>query len=412
MKKDLTKSQRTFFQVAWLCVISFCFLVVSIKVYAAQQIDSSVKRAVDASRGDFISAPDGEAINSSTTETKNKTLKNQTWEPPPPPPGNFDWIQLTSGEWLKGKLKRLYERKLEFDSDKLDLQEFDWEDVKQVRCPGIFSVRFVGPISINGILQVTEKEVFVTVGDEKQVFKRDQLIAIAPGGEKEIDYWSSKISVGFNFAKGNTDQIQYRSIANVKRRTAATRFAVDYLGNLTETDSVETVNNHRIQSYFDVFRTQKYFFRPVFVEYYQDPFKNIKYRTTLGGGMGYHIIDTSKTDWEIAGGLAFQTTRFDSVEPGQDSSEWSPALIARTNFDTELTENIDFIVNYSFQILDQASGTYTHHSVTTLETELTEWLDFDISFVWDRVQNPTPDDDGIVPKKDDLYLIFSLGINF
>ena len=60
-------------------------------------------------------------------------MQNQAWEPPPPLPDEFDWIQLTSGEWLKGEIKRLYERKLEFDSVKLDLQEFDWKDVKQVR---------------------------------------------------------------------------------------------------------------------------------------------------------------------------------------------------------------------------------------------------------------------------------------
>ena len=86
--------------------------------------------------------------------------------------------------------------------------------------------------------------------------------------------------------------------------------------------------------------------------------------------------------------------------------------MAGTIFDTELTKTIDFIFNYAFQILNKASGTYTHHSITTLETELTEWLDFDTSFIWDRIQNPRPDDDGTVPEKDDFYLIFSLGIEF
>ena len=187
---------------------------------------------------------------------------------------------------------------------------------------------------------------------------------------------------------------------------------VDYLANLTETDGVETVNNHRIQSQFDIFKTQKYFYRPVFGEYYRDPLKILSTVPLLGSGMGYYLIDTPKTRWHIAGGPAYLITKFESVEPGGSSSEWSPAVMAGTIFDTELTKSIDFIFNYSFQILNDASGTYTHHSVTTLETELTEWLDFDTSFVWDRVQNPTPDNDGTVPEQDDFYLIFSLGIEF
>ena len=50
--------------------------------------------------------------------------------------------------------------------------------------------------------------------------------------------------------------------------------------------------------------------------------------------------------------------------------------------------------------------------VAVFETELTEWLDFDITSVLDRTQKPQPEADGMVPDKDDFYLIFSLGINF
>jgi hypothetical protein len=61
--------------------------------------------------------------------------------PPPtgldwaPPPDDFDWIQLKSGEWLKGRLKAMQERKLEFDSEKLDDLTFDWKDIRQLRSP-------------------------------------------------------------------------------------------------------------------------------------------------------------------------------------------------------------------------------------------------------------------------------------
>ena len=50
----------------------------------------------------------------------------QDWQPPPPMPDAFDWIQLTSGEWLKGELIALYDGSLEFDSDELDNLTLDW----------------------------------------------------------------------------------------------------------------------------------------------------------------------------------------------------------------------------------------------------------------------------------------------
>lgn len=44
----------------------------------------------------------------------------------PPEDNKFDWIQLTSDEWLKGDLKALYDYKLEFDSDNLELLTFSF----------------------------------------------------------------------------------------------------------------------------------------------------------------------------------------------------------------------------------------------------------------------------------------------
>jgi len=339
-------------------------------------------------------------------------IQAQAWSPPPPPPDEFDWIQLTSGEWLKGELKVLYEKKLEFDSDKLDLQTFDWEDVKQVRGHQRFSVRFQGPLTVTGFLLVTDNKVFVTVGDDKREFERRKLIAIAPGKPKEINYWSAKISIGLNVSKGNTDQVQYNTKWDIRRRTSASRFVFDYFGNFTTTDSVDTVDNQRINSYFDLFRTREYYLRLIFAEYYRDPFQNIENRTTLGTGIGYHIIDTSKTSWDVTAGPAFQYTQFKSVEQGQNSSESTPAFVAGTQYETELTKSLDLIGHYSLNIVNKESGSYTHHAIATLETEITDLIDFDISVVWDRTQNPQPRTDGSVPEQDDFQTIFGVGVDF
>lgn len=374
-----------------MCVISCLLLIFNVEVHAAQQDDPTVENE---------------------TETKDETAQNQPWKPPPPPPDEFDWIQLKSGEWLKGELKVLYQKNLEFDSDELGLLKIDWEDVKQVLGHQVCSIRFEGPVTVTGLLQVTGDKVYVTRDGERQEFDRSQLIAMVPGEPRERNYWSAKISIGLNLSRGNTEQTQYSAIANIKRRTSATRFVTDYLGNFTKTQGIENVNNHRVNSYFDVFKSQKIFFRPVFGEYFRDPLKNIKSRVSLGAGMGYDIMDTSKTEWDVSGGLAYQTTRFESVEPGRDSSESTPAFVAGTHFNRELTKAVDFDFRYSLQIINKESGTYTHHLVAAFETELTGWLDFDVSFVWDRTEDPTLGADGTVPEKDDYYLIFGLGIEF
>jgi hypothetical protein len=352
----------------------------------------------------------------------------QAWATFVPPPDKYDWIQLKSGEWLKGNIKVLYDKTLEFDSDELDLLKFDIEDVKRIRGHGIKGVRlesestvpvFLGgkwqmpePITVYGTLEVTEDKVIVTSGNLPQEFDRSDLIAIVSGEGKESQYWSAKVSIGINLTGGNTEQTDYSSSMDIRRRTAANRFVLTYLGNFSRTRGVDTVDNNRLNFYIDVFKARKYYWRAIFGEYFRDPFQNIENRYTLGTGIGYHITKTPKTEWDVSVGLAYQHTRFNSVEAGEDPEASTPALAIGTLYETELTKNLDFDVNYSFNLVNEESGKYTHHFVTTLETEITSWLDFDISFVWDRVQKPTANADGTVPEPDDYRLIFSLGIEY
>lgn len=72
----------------------------------------------------------------------NSMLPDLSWVPPA---DSFDWIQLKSGEWLKGRLKAMQDRKLEFDSEKLELLTFDWKDIRQARSPRTLNV-----LSVNG----------------------------------------------------------------------------------------------------------------------------------------------------------------------------------------------------------------------------------------------------------------------
>ena len=98
-----------------------------------------------------------------------------------PPEDGFDWIQLKSGEWLKGQLKAMQQRQIEFDSEELNDLTFDWKDIRQVRSDRTLDLLFVDGRKMSGPVTVTPEE--VTVGDvEPQVFPRDQLQSFTPGG--------------------------------------------------------------------------------------------------------------------------------------------------------------------------------------------------------------------------------------
>jgi putative salt-induced outer membrane protein YdiY len=409
MTKTLPDSQRYLVKVVWLCVICSFFLGASVHAQTKQADDPRVKEEASASEG-FALADVSIESNTSATESENIQSGSPKWFPSSALPEKFDWIQLTSGEWLKGEFKVLYEDKLEFDSDELGLLELDWEDIKQVLGHQFYSVRFEMPTTtVVGMLKVVDDKVFVNTEKDVLEFDRSRLVSIAHGESKEIDNWSAKISFSFDTRSGNTEQINYSTSAYAQRRTTASRFYVDYLGIFNQTDGIDTANSQRASSYYDIFRSRKIFWRPLQAEYFKDPFANIANRVTVGAGMGFHIIDTSKTEWDVTPSISYQYTQNVSVGPGEDKSNSTPALGVGTVYDTEITKQIDFKVNYNFFIVNQESGTYTHHAIVALEIELTRRLDFDVSFVWDRIQDPTPAADGSVPKQDDFYLFLGIG---
>jgi putative salt-induced outer membrane protein YdiY len=325
---------------------------------------------------------------------------------------DFDWIELTSGEWLKGEIKSMQDDKLEFDSDKLDLLKLDWEDVRQVRTRRTQTVLTEQKDQYTGSLRIDEKLVMVTNPEGvTTTFDRSELLGLVAGKAREINYWSFKLGAGATYQTGNTKQTDINVNARVQRRTAGNRLNLSYLGVFTTTDEVETANNHRATATFDVFLTRRLFVRPVFGEYYEDKFQNIEHQATLGVEVGYTLIDTSKTEWDIHGGPGYRYTKFVSVQPGESSEESTPAFLAGTTWDRELTDWMDANISYNFGIMNERSGTYTHHLTAGLSIELTSKLDLDLTAVWDHVQTPQQTSAGSTPDQDDFRFLVGVSVD-
>jgi hypothetical protein len=336
---------------------------------------------------------------------------DRSWQPRPPMPDDFDWIQLTSDEWLKGEIIALYNDKLEFDSDELGLLTLDWEDVKEVRSASTIQVGLLDKSVATGQLFVDGDGVRV-MGEEDQKLERSQVMTLTAGEPRGVNYWSGKLTLGANIRQGNSEQVEFSSKANFKRRTPKNRIIFDYLGTFNRTEGVVAADDQRVTAGWNRYLSKRFFWTPAYGEFYSDSSQNITSRWTLGAGLGFQILETKQIDWQLSGGASYQTTRFDDVAEGEEDSADTPALVIGTVYDHELSKAIDFVFDYRFLIVNEESGTYTHHLVTGFEFELTSLLDFDITIVWDRIQDPRPDSDNVLPEQDDFRLTFGLGFDF
>jgi hypothetical protein len=89
----------------------------------------------------------------------NAPIKHRwSWQSKAP---STDWIQLKSGEWLRGRLYGMQNRELEFESDELDDLKFDWKDIHQVIVPQA-RVSYGDRATASGSLRVDREKVIVT----------------------------------------------------------------------------------------------------------------------------------------------------------------------------------------------------------------------------------------------------------
>ena len=351
-------------------------------------------------------------------EKKKKKSVNpwDTFEPPAD--SKYDWVQLTSGEWLKGDLVVFYNYVVEFDSDELDLLELDFEDIKRIRTHDMKTIFWEGDGGrrdtsvMRGMLVVNGDTVLVRRADKDIKISRDKIISIASGKNRERDFWSGMFSLGVTARGGNTKTTDATIIANIKRRTAESRFNADYFASYSRTEGSETVNNQRLNGYYDRFLTARFYWQVSAAEFYRDPFSNIDAQYSLSSGFGYDLIHNPKTEWRVLAGVGYQNQEFVSVLPGESGSANSPFFTAGMRFDHEVTKSIDYLFDYSLRVLNKNNGLYTHHLLTTLSFDLFKDLDLDISFVWDRVENPQQSASGTTPEQDDYQVIVGVSYEF
>jgi hypothetical protein len=355
------------------------------------------------------------------TASMNVYAEDETnkWQKPTPVfKQDFDWVKLTSDEWLKGDIVSMYDEKLEFDSDELDMQTIDWEDVAELRSKQWQSIRMFDGTIAEGYLVIKDGQLSLVKHGVTTQYNLMNILSIASSGENERDLWDGYVDLGVNLRQGNTVQVDYTFSAGMQRRSASSRFKTDYTADYSrykDQDSEEmkvTADSQRLTSSYDWFFSPTIYFRVADVEYIADEFLNLDYRIHYGIALGYHIVDTSRTTWDVNAGPSYQKSKFIDVQDDDKNIENSVGLTLGTDFTFEVTSDIDYDASYSVQMVDEASGGNIHHFQTGLEIDLTNDFDLDITFYADRTESPKPDSEGNIPEKDDYRLVVSFGYDF
>lgn len=335
----------------------------------------------------------------------------------PTVPIKFDWVLLKKGELFAGDLIAMYQEEIEFDSDEVGLVDIDMKDIKELRTKQQMRVRFKDGIIRDGQLWLTESSLtFIDIPDK--AYPREMILSISPSEKSEQSLWDGEIGAGFKFKTGNTESLDYSFSAKARYLSAHGRFLFNYRGVVSEsakTDSgsrVKTEDNHRLSGSYDIYYSEKTYFRLPTYELYIDEFKNIDNQTTLGVSVGYEVFDMPDVELDVYSGFSVLRTTYSSVEVGEEKNNFSPVFAFGMDYALDITKDLEYFLTYDGKVVNRESGRLIQHLETGIEIELIDDIDLEIAAIVDNTANPIANEDGVKPESTDVLMVIEIEYNF
>lgn len=98
----------------------------------------------------------------------------------------FDWIQIASGEWLKGEFDRLHDDMVYFDSDEFDDVTIDWADVESLLPIQPVTLRLSKRRTVMGTMEMRKGKIRLPTASEILEIERGDVIGIIVGSGEDL----------------------------------------------------------------------------------------------------------------------------------------------------------------------------------------------------------------------------------
>lgn len=311
-----------------------------------------------------------------------------------------DQVTLKNGDRLSGTIVKADDKILVLKSEFAGDVNIQWPAVTAIQSAGTLYIGLKDGRTISGVVttrgenlvvakanagSATEPKVNVTfIRDEAEeaVFVREEERRTHPS---LTDFWGGFLDTGLAVTRGNSDTLSFNLSGQAVRKAPRDTFTVYaksvFANDGTNGPTMTTANSIGGGMRLDYNLKPRLFIFGL-ADFYHDEFQQLDIRTILGGGAGYHAIQTKPTTFDIYGGATYN--RSDYSTQNRNSAEvlagefFSHNFSGRTSFD----ERLEFFPNVS------DTGQYRFTFDMHLVTKLGKWLAWQASFTDLYVSNP------------------------
>jgi putative salt-induced outer membrane protein YdiY len=257
----------------------------------------------------------------------------------------------------------------------------------------------------------TPKDAVVTVRNDDEEKSYDTEIDRLKN-PRLTDFWTGLLDTGLSVTRGNSATLSYTLAAKAVRQTTRDKISV-YTTAIYATDDTTPPSRTTAHAILGGVRGDLNVSDRTFVfgftDFQYDEFQHLDLRNTLGGGLGYHVIKTDNTTFDVFGGGDFEQEYFSPNPPDVLTSvtRKTGEIVAGEELDMKVNTRTTFSEKASFFPNVSDTGQYRFQFDATAATKLKSWLSWQMTFGERYISNPLT---GL--KGNDLLLSTGLRLTF
>ena len=345
--------------------------------------------------------------------------------------GVADQVTLKNGDRLTGAIVKSDAKTLVIKTEFAGDVNVQWDAVSGIASSQPLHLGLKDGQTIVGTVTTTDGKFDVATKETGAVTaSKDAVVAVRDDAEQKAyddqverlqdphltDFWSGLLDTGLSLTEGNSESLTYSLSGKAARVTDRDKITVYTTAIYTKStvDGVSNTTAHAIRGGVrgDLNVSDKLFVFG-FTDFEYDQFQDLDLRNVIGGGLGYHVIKTANTTFDVFGGGSFNQEFFGAIP----ATATAPAVAAITRKTGEVVagEELDMKINkrttlserYSIYPNVSDTGTYRFQFDMTAATKLKNWLSWQATYSDRFLSDPLP---GL--KKNDLLLSTGVRLTF
>ena len=298
-----------------------------------------------------------------------------------------DQVTLKNGDRLTGTITTADDKGLNLKTDYAGDLIIKWDAVQSISSDQPLyvtpktGVTVVGPVSTSdGKLQVATKDAGAVA-----VAKADVKTLRSESEQRAYGAWGGFLDSGLSLSRGNADTTNFTIGATATRMTdkdkASAFINSIYSSGTTNGVTLTTASAIHAGLRFDYNLSNKTF-AFAFTDFDHDRFQQLDLRNVIGGGLGYHMVKSDITNFDIFAGGSFNQEYFTTL------TRRSGEALVGESFDHKLSSAFSVKQRLEFYPDLSSMGDYRVVFDTAAITKLSKFLSWQVDASDRYITNP------------------------